>query len=193
LATTHPDSFLPNLARSLSNLGSMLRDLRRHQDALAATAEAVRIGRHLVAARPDAFLHELAGTLSNLSVMLNDNGRCEDAFPPAHEAARHYRSLAAGRPDAFLPHLALSLSNMSAVLKGLSRLEDAFDAAEEAVRITIPFTRAHRHAFEKRLRQCSAILETCLTDLGHEPSSSSTLSIARQILATFEGSSDPSA
>ena len=41
LAEARPDAFLPDLAMSLNNLGLMLRDLGRREDALSATQEAV--------------------------------------------------------------------------------------------------------------------------------------------------------
>lgn len=50
LAEARPDAFLPDLARSLNNLGNMLSDLGRREDALAATDEAVSIRRALAAA-----------------------------------------------------------------------------------------------------------------------------------------------
>jgi hypothetical protein len=49
LAKTRPDAFLPDLATSLNNLGFMLSELGRREDALAATQEAVTI--HIVSHR----------------------------------------------------------------------------------------------------------------------------------------------
>jgi hypothetical protein len=45
---------------SLNNLGAMLSNLGRREEALAATQEAVDIRRRLAQTRPDAFLPDLA-------------------------------------------------------------------------------------------------------------------------------------
>ena len=66
LAQTRPDAFLPDLARSLNNLGNSLSGLGRREEALAATQEAVDIRRRLAQTRPDAFLPDLAISLNNL-------------------------------------------------------------------------------------------------------------------------------
>ena len=54
LAQTRPDAFLPDLARSLNNLGNRLNELGRREEALAATEEAVTIRRTLTQTRSDA-------------------------------------------------------------------------------------------------------------------------------------------
>jgi hypothetical protein len=51
LAQTRPDAFLPDLAKILNNLGIRLSELGRHEEALAATEEAVTIRRTLAARR----------------------------------------------------------------------------------------------------------------------------------------------
>ncbi len=80
LAKDRPDAFLPDLAASLNNLGTRLRDLGRREDALAAAQEAVDIRRGLAKDRPDAFLPNLAMSLNNLGNRLSDLGRREDAL-----------------------------------------------------------------------------------------------------------------
>ena len=70
LAAARPDTFLPNLATSLSNLGKYFGDLGRSEEALAAAQEATDIYRRLAAARPDAFLPNLALSLNNLGRIL---------------------------------------------------------------------------------------------------------------------------
>ena len=122
-------------SRLLGNLGNRLSDLGRREEALEATAEALRIRRQLAAQRPDAFLSGLAMSLNNLGAMLSHLGRREEALEAAAEALRIYRRLAAQRPDAFLPGLATSLNNLGNRLSHLGRREEALEATAEALRI----------------------------------------------------------
>ena len=132
LATNAREDFLAHLAASLHNLGAMLSDLGRREDALAATQEAVDIRRKLAAQQPDAFLPDLAASLNNLGRALSDLGRREEALAAAQEAAELYRRLAAQQPDAFLPDLAASLTNLGRALSDLGRQEEALASAQEA-------------------------------------------------------------
>ena len=135
LATNAREDFLAHLAASLHNLGAMLSDLGRREDALAATQEAVDIRRKLAAQQPDAFLPGLAGSLNNLGAMLSDLGQREEALAAAQEAANIHRRLAAQQPDAFLPDLAASLTNLGRALSDLGRREEAPAAAQEAAEL----------------------------------------------------------
>ncbi|HEV3288059.1 MAG TPA: tetratricopeptide repeat protein, partial [Streptosporangiaceae bacterium] len=135
LAAARPDTFTPDLAASLANLGLALVGLGRGEEALAAAGEAVAIYRQLAAARPDAFTPNLAKSLNNLSFALGRLGRGEEALAAAGEAVAIYRQLAAGRPDAFTPELARSVDNLAVALVGLGRGEEALAAAGEAVAI----------------------------------------------------------
>ena len=128
----------PERARMLNNLGVRLGDLGRHEEALHATDEAVRLCRQLAAQQPGAFLPDLAMSLTNLGASLSDLGRREEALQATDEAVGLYRQLAAQRPDAFLPDLASSLNNLGNRLSALGRREEALQASDEAVRIRRP-------------------------------------------------------
>ena len=60
LAEAYPDAYLPDLSLALNNLGTVLRDLGRREEALKAAEEAVGHYRALSEARPDAFISDLA-------------------------------------------------------------------------------------------------------------------------------------
>ena len=126
-------------AASLNNLGAMLSELGRREDALAAAQEAVEIRRRLAAERPDAFLPDLAASLNNLGAMLSKLGRREDALAAAQEATGIYRRLAADRPDAFLPDLAGSLGTLGNSLADLDRFDEAVSTTREALTTLAPF------------------------------------------------------
>jgi Tetratricopeptide repeat len=172
-----PDSFLPDLADSLGNLGGHLVELWRGDQALAATREARDIYRRLAAARPDVFLPDLARSLHILSDRLGNLnsrewwavdihlGRQEEAVAAAQEAADIYRRLAAARPDAFLPGLANSLNYLGAPLSALGQREDALAAAQEAVDIRRQLAAMRPNAFLPELAASLGTLGNFLTDL----------------------------
>jgi tetratricopeptide (TPR) repeat protein/type II secretory pathway predicted ATPase ExeA len=126
-------SFVPDLARSLNNLGINYSELGRRADALPPTEEAVRIRRELSQSNP-AFLPDLAGALNNLGNRYSELGRREEALQPTEEAVGIYRELSQSNP-AFLPDLAAALNNLGIRYSNLGRREEALQPTEEAVRI----------------------------------------------------------
>ena len=123
----HPETFAPALASSLNNLGTILSDQGRREEALRVTEEAVHLLRDLSSTRSVAFLHHLATSLANLAVMLNALGRLEEARQTALEAKEIHRRLKEEYGDTFLPDfLAKSLDTLLAGLghDGRADLED---------------------------------------------------------------------
>jgi len=117
LAEARPDAFIPDLARSLSNLAAMLSALGRREAALTAAEEAVRLYRALAEARPDAFIPDLAGSLNNLANMLSDLG---------------------ARPDAFIPDLARSLWVLGDLYGEIEKPDVAIATVAEAIQLLSP-------------------------------------------------------
>ena len=124
------------LAARLSVLGIRLSNLGRHEDALAATQEAVDIYRRLTQTRTDTLLPDLATGLNNFGIRLSNVGRREDALAAMQEAVGISRRLAQSRPDTFLPYLASHLRNLAIRLDDFGRYDEALSAAEEAAEIT---------------------------------------------------------
>lgn len=56
LAAELPEIFLPALALSFHNLGLLLHEVGRDEEALTATQEGARLRRQLTAANPEAFI-----------------------------------------------------------------------------------------------------------------------------------------
>jgi tetratricopeptide (TPR) repeat protein len=88
LADANPAAHLPNLARSLNNLGNRLSEVGRRDDALGPTREAVDIYRVLADANPAAHLPNLARSLNNLGIMLSEVGRDDEADRVLAQASR---------------------------------------------------------------------------------------------------------
>jgi len=126
-------SFLPDLARSLNNLGNCYSELGRREEALQPTEEAVRIRRELSQSNP-AFLPDLAMALYNLGNRYSELGRRGEALLPTEEAVRIRRELSQSNPT-ILPDLAGALNNLGIRYSELGQREAALLPTEEAVGI----------------------------------------------------------
>jgi hypothetical protein len=168
LAQQNPDTFLPDLARSLNNMGIWLSTLGRREEALQATQESVEILRQLAQQHPDAFLPDLARSLNNMGNRLSALGRREEALQATQESVEILRQLAQQHPDAFLPDLARSLNNMGKRLSALGRREEALLAAQEAVEIRRWVARQNPDAFLPELASSFNTLGNILSALGRQ-------------------------
>ncbi len=81
LTDTDREIYLPDLARSLSNLGVRFSALGRPAEALPVTEEAVQTYRELAETYPDLYRPDLASSLSNLGVRFSELGRPAEALP----------------------------------------------------------------------------------------------------------------
>ncbi|MGV9976164.1 tetratricopeptide repeat protein, partial [Micromonospora wenchangensis] len=93
LADTNPDTYLPDLAMSLNNLGNRLSELGRREQALTHTETATDIYRRLADTNPDTYLPNLAASLNNLGNRLSELGRREQALTHTETATDIYRRL----------------------------------------------------------------------------------------------------
>ena len=134
LATLAPIRHEAPLATALSNLGVFLFALGEHQQALAATTEAVDSYRR-VASRDDRYREDLASALNNQGNRLAAMGRLDQALTATQEAVRLRRDLAAARPDLHLGDLAGSLNNLGVRCNELGQTEEAVRWAKESVGI----------------------------------------------------------
>ena len=133
LVNRDSEAFLPDLARSLNNLGIRYSEVGRRQEAVAPAEEAVRIRRELAETNP-AFLPDLAGSLNNLGICYSEVGRRQEAVAPTKKAVKIYHKLAETNP-AFLPDLAGSLNNLGNSYSEVGKQQEAVAPTEEAVTI----------------------------------------------------------
>ncbi|KAF7964708.1 hypothetical protein HWV62_3691, partial [Athelia sp. TMB] len=154
------------LTNSLIVLSNHLSDLGRHEEALAAIQEAVRLLRTLAAERPEAFNAALAVSLNNLSLRLSNHGHHEEALAAIQEAVKLHRALAAERPAAFNAALAQSLNNLSNRLSNHGRHEEALAAIQEAVRLGRALAAERPVAFNADLALSLNNLSIRLSNLG---------------------------
>ncbi|MEU5690804.1 tetratricopeptide repeat protein [Actinosynnema sp. NPDC020468] len=128
LHRAHGRESLPELGIAWNNLGFRLSDLGRHEDALAATREAVRLSRVAAEVAPDLFTSPYAVALSNFAVDLNRMNR----FAEAADAAERAREILERDPKA-VPHLALALWNQAEAFAGAGRSAEAVDLLRRSV------------------------------------------------------------
>ena len=122
-------------AAAFGTLGIRYSNLKRLDDALTASEEAVKIYRALTAREPAVFGAVLATSLNNLGIRYAALKRLDDALIASEEAVKILRALYARDPAVFGADLAQSLSNLGIWYSNLKRLDDALTASEEAVKI----------------------------------------------------------
>jgi tetratricopeptide (TPR) repeat protein len=146
LVAVNEVAYEENLAMALHNFSAMLTggvgptvrsrrqtDPQDHEQALAASNEAVEIWRQLAAARPAAHSPVLATGLNSLAIHLAELGRQEKALKVIAEAIEIIRPFTAERPAVHGATLAMALNSRSNILATLDRPDEALDAAVEAV------------------------------------------------------------
>ena len=69
LAKKNPDTYLPDVARTLNNLAVLDSDQNRMEAARKEYEEALKIYRELAQKNPDTYLPDVARTLNNLAVL----------------------------------------------------------------------------------------------------------------------------
>ncbi len=117
------NEYLPDLAGSLNNLGTIYSYLGRYEEALKATEEAINIYRKLAEHNPDRHLSELATSLNNLGSILLDLGKYKEALYVTKESVEIYREL----PDKYLPDLAGSLNNLGSIYSYLGKYKETLE------------------------------------------------------------------
>ena len=134
LAQQDPERYLPYLAGSLTNLGTVDREENRLDEARQHFEGALKIYRQIAQQNPDAYQYYLATTLSNLGLLDRLQNRPEDARRQYEEALTTYRQLAQRDPDAYLLDMATMLNNLGNLDGRENRLDDARQHYEEALK-----------------------------------------------------------
>jgi tetratricopeptide (TPR) repeat protein len=151
LARTRPETYLPNLATGLHNLGAQLLMLGKPTDAPKYAQEAVEIQRGLAAQHPNAASPLLPVALILLGAALVATDQLAQSLAATREAVELLRGLASSRPGAHDRQLCQSLVNLSAIESQLGHFDQAFASAGEALRLAIGDPLANREDFKRTL------------------------------------------
>lgn len=121
-------------ALHLENLGVLLLELGRTEEAVQTVQQAVRSWRLLMHDDPgQARAGDVARALSHLSATLHEAGRIPEALAAARESIARSRDLAEGRADVYLPDLAERLNNLAICWADLGRRDEALAVLVESV------------------------------------------------------------
>ncbi len=140
LAKSNPDTFLPNVAITLNNLGVLQSYKNDYAAAVMTFNKALEIYEMLAKSNPDSYLKDVAMTLNNLGILQinkNDYAVAEINF---NEALEIRRTLAKSNPDTYLPYVAMTLNNLAELYtEFLVDKEKSVALVEEAIRILIAY------------------------------------------------------
>jgi tetratricopeptide (TPR) repeat protein len=137
------------LAMALNNASARLGEAGRHDEALAAIKESIKIYRPLAAKDPAANNPYLALALMNLSTTLVDLGRPKKALMAIEKSVEIWRPLVASDPVNYEAELATALINLSNLQATADRNEEALLTIDESIAIwqrpgvADPYTRTH--------------------------------------------------
>jgi tetratricopeptide (TPR) repeat protein len=146
--------------------GSQLSILKRREEALKATQEAVNIFEHLAESKPEVYRPDLAMALSCLGDRLSELGYIEDALRSTQKVVAIQRSLVVLLPGVFEHDLIMALNSLGKRLSELGFFENALEAAQEAVGAARRLTDTRPGLFERDLVQALFSLGNRFSALG---------------------------
>src|SRR5262249_52610671 len=110
-----PGQYSAVAAEAIQNHSNHLSELGRHEEARAASEEAVAASRRLSGDNPD-HAASLAGALNSHAAHLRILQRPDEALSAATEAMAIWRRLHAADPNAYRPDLTRGLQNLAVAL-----------------------------------------------------------------------------
>lgn len=135
LAAQDSETYSPDLAGTLNNLGNLLRVMRHFPPAHDAFKEALEIHRALATQDPESYGPDLATTLNNLGALLADMRHFPAARQVYEEALKIRRVLAAQDPESYRADVAMTLNNLGSLLADVRDFPAARHRVEEALEI----------------------------------------------------------
>jgi tetratricopeptide (TPR) repeat protein len=131
----NPAGYLPDMARTLNNLGGLDRLENRPDEARRHGERALESYRQLAAQNPNMYLPYVAAALSNLGTLDRLQKRVAEAGQYFEEALKIDRKLAEQNPTTYLPNIAMTLNEFGFLDAELGRTDDARGHFEEALKI----------------------------------------------------------
>lgn len=133
LVSDNSGRYSPNLAASLTNLGTIYSDIGRSDDALSVAEESASLYRDLAAVNPGRYQIPLTAALTKLGERYAELGRTVDALSVTGEATNLVLELASAHPESYEAEAAFTLNHFGARLSEASRAEEALKATRRAV------------------------------------------------------------
>lgn len=131
----------------LHNLGVDYSNLKKAEQAVAASEAATSIYRYLMNKDSDTFSGPYSMAISSHGVNLSKVGRHDEAIASVREAVEIRRRLANKEPHEYLPRLATSILALTDVLIRAEHLDTAKSVARYGVDTILPLAEANPSAF----------------------------------------------
>ena len=147
IAIQNPESYKPDVAASLNNLGVLLRDTNDLKKAQDYYEEALQIRRELDMQNPEEYKPDVAASLNNLGALLRNTNDLKQAKDHYEEALQILRELAKQDPEEYLPNAATTLNNLGVLLSNTNDLMQAKDYYEEALWIRRELAKKNPEAY----------------------------------------------
>ncbi|MDR1937694.1 MAG: CapA family protein [Tannerellaceae bacterium] len=129
------ETYLPDLATTLYNLGILHSDRNEYAQAETAYQEALKIRRELASANPQTYLPYVAMTLTNLGILQRDRNEYAQAAASFQEDLKIRRELASANPQTYLPTVAATLNNLAILHIHRNEYAKAETSFQEALKI----------------------------------------------------------
>ena len=181
LAQTNPQTYLPDVAKTLNNLGVLLKNINELPLAREAYEESLQIYRELAQINPKAYLPNVAMTLNNIGILLKDTNQLLSAREAYEEALQIGRELVRANPQAYLPDVAKTLNNFGILLGELNELPSAREACEEALQIRRELARITPQTYLPNVAATLNNLGILLKDINELPSARKAYEEALQV------------
>lgn len=164
LGETDGDRHLPELARSLCDLGNGYAEQGRWEQARGCFEEAFGYYR-TVTESLDRYRPDLAACLNDLGATLTELGHYAAALPYAEEAVDVHRSLTEINPARHRPELARSLDNLAFCLARMGRHGEVLPHADEAVTLYQNLVKIDSDRYRPELARALSNRGVSLSDL----------------------------
>jgi tetratricopeptide (TPR) repeat protein len=159
LAEKEPETYLPDVAATLNDLGIFDSDQNRIEKARKEFEEALKTYRELAHKEPETYLSHVAITLNNLGIFDSDKNQMNEARMEYEEARKIYRELAEKEPETYLPYVAATLNNLGILDRAQNRPEEARKAFEEALKIYKSFAKQDPDQFSPLVERMKKLLK----------------------------------
>ena len=151
LAEKEPETYLPDVAATLNDLGIFDSDQNRIEKARKEFEEALQTYRELAHKEPGIYLPCVPMTLNNMGLLDNAQNRWGEARKEAEEALKIYRQLAQKEPETYLPYVGI-------LDRARNRPAEARRAFEEAMKIYEPFAKQDPDQFSPLVERIKKLL-----------------------------------
>jgi tetratricopeptide (TPR) repeat protein len=126
---------LPNIAKTLNNLGELFRIQNDFQKSEFILNKSLQIYRNLAQNAPNVYLPNVATTLNNIANSQKIQNQLEKALAGYQEALQIYKQFAQNSPSIYLSYVAITLNNLANLQKLQNQAKKALAGYQEALQI----------------------------------------------------------